>query len=62
MRVLVHAHTNAKQFHMRWICYFVEKECENDWLFGLWGESGHLQTRGPNWILKIVGKIYIEGT
>ena len=23
----------------------VEKECENDWLFGLWGESSHLQTR-----------------
>ena len=22
----------------------VEKECENDWLFGLWGESGHLRT------------------
>ena len=37
----------------------VEKECKDDWLFAMWGESGHLWTRGLNRILKIIGQIYL---
>ena len=36
----------------------VKKECENDRLFGLWGEPGHLRTRGQNQILKMIEHIY----